>query len=257
MALYVVYGQRRSNNASDLLVSKLEELGESGTLYLGYPSFPLPDGTLTVDALLLNEAHGVVVFDFSDPDADREGSENRKSDTKSLLSTRLSSSRALRNKDATGIAIPINYVRLAAIAQPGKGSSDSDLCTLEGVLDRLATFAPITSEQLQQTSSAIEFVGTIKPSKRRQAKVQRSRGWIMNQIEAEVANLDKDQKWAAIELPDSPQRIRGLAGSGKNDCPSVESRVYACAESRLEYRGNVLDAIAVSAIPRAPAPLYL
>lgn len=37
----------------------------------------------------------------------------------------------------------------------------------------------------------------------------------MRTIEKEIANLDKWQQAAAIECPDGPQRIRGLAGSGK------------------------------------------
>ena len=42
-----------------------------------------------------------------------------------------------------------------------------------------------------------------------------SRGAIMKTIERHIANLDKWQKKAAFEVPDGPQRIRGLAGSGK------------------------------------------
>lgn len=44
---------------------------------------------------------------------------------------------------------------------------------------------------------------------------QNSRGGIIKALEAKIANLDQWQKKAAIESPDGPQRIRGLAGSGK------------------------------------------
>lgn len=37
----------------------------------------------------------------------------------------------------------------------------------------------------------------------------------MRHIEAAIANMDAWQKKAAIEFPEGPQRIRGLAGSGK------------------------------------------
>ena len=42
-----------------------------------------------------------------------------------------------------------------------------------------------------------------------------SKGSILKSLESEIANLDQWQKHAAIESPNGPQRIRGLAGSGK------------------------------------------
>jgi superfamily I DNA and RNA helicase len=42
-----------------------------------------------------------------------------------------------------------------------------------------------------------------------------TRGSILKRIEKGIANLDQWQKAAAIESPEGPQRIRGLAGSGK------------------------------------------
>jgi superfamily I DNA and RNA helicase len=64
--------------------------------------------------------------------------------------------------------------------------------------------------------AAIQRVTTIKPGKRR-GNVSRSgsRGAVLKDVERGIANLDRWQKRAAIETPDGPQRIRGLAGSGK------------------------------------------
>ena len=42
-----------------------------------------------------------------------------------------------------------------------------------------------------------------------------SRGSILKEIEKQLADLDRQQKSAAYETPSGPQRIRGLAGSGK------------------------------------------
>lgn len=56
----------------------------------------------------------------------------------------------------------------------------------------------------------------MKAAKRRTRVSQKdSHGAVIQQIEKEIANLDRWQKAAAIEMPDGPQRIRGLAGSGK------------------------------------------
>src|ERR1039457_965631 len=65
-------------------------------------------------------------------------------------------------------------------------------------------------------NAAIERVANIRPkSKRTIAQTPASKGSILKQIENQIANLDSWQKAAAIETPDGPQRIRGLAGSGK------------------------------------------
>ncbi len=57
---------------------------------------------------------------------------------------------------------------------------------------------------------------TIKPKKKRLNVVRKdSKGAILKEIEKEIANLDRRQKQGAIETPIGPQRIRGLAGSGK------------------------------------------
>ncbi len=64
--------------------------------------------------------------------------------------------------------------------------------------------------------AALQRVSTIKPAKKRSAVEQpSSRGARLKEIERNIANLDRWQKAAAIESPEGPQRIRGLAGSGK------------------------------------------
>jgi len=69
---------------------------------------------------------------------------------------------------------------------------------------------------MRAVQAALQRVTTIKPAKRRQTVTQpKSRGAILKEIEKGIANLDRWQKRAAIESPEGPQRIRGLAGSGK------------------------------------------
>lgn len=56
----------------------------------------------------------------------------------------------------------------------------------------------------------------LKPlKKRKKITTEHSLGYAIKSIEREISNLDKWQKKAAIETPDKPQRIRGLAGCGK------------------------------------------
>ena len=76
---------------------------------------------------------------------------------------------------------------------------------------------PSISEELERNlQAALQRVTTIKPAKKRNSVTKDdSRGAILKEIESGIANLDRWQKAAAIESPEGPQRIRGLAGSGK------------------------------------------
>ena len=63
---------------------------------------------------------------------------------------------------------------------------------------------------------SLQKIASIKPRKKREnVKNSGSKGDIIKKIEKEIANLDQWQKKAALEIVDGPQRIRGLAGSGK------------------------------------------
>ncbi|MGG3942601.1 hypothetical protein ABEV54_14320 [Peribacillus psychrosaccharolyticus] len=74
----------------------------------------------------------------------------------------------------------------------------------------------ITNTYLKALNASFQRVSTIKPAKKRASVTkQDSKGAVLKSIEKEIANLDRWQMGAAIESPEGPQRIRGLAGSGK------------------------------------------
>lgn len=87
---------------------------------------------------------------------------------------------------------------------------------MEQVPALLGELEPIGDELYRGVQASLQRVSTIKPTKKR-AGVKRgdSRGARLKEIEKGIANLDRWQKRAAIETPEGPQRIRGLAGSGK------------------------------------------
>ena len=60
--------------------------------------------------------------------------------------------------------------------------------------------------------SASKSVGNKAKKKKGKWKKEGSYGDIIKKIEKEIANLDEWQKKAAFEVPDGPQRIKGLAG---------------------------------------------
>jgi superfamily I DNA and RNA helicase len=89
-------------------------------------------------------------------------------------------------------------------------------CSIDEVANRVGGLPNLDDNDYRALQGALQRVSTIKPAKRR-ASVQKSqsRGATLKEIEKGISNLDSWQKRAAIESPDGPQRIRGLAGSGK------------------------------------------
>lgn len=76
---------------------------------------------------------------------------------------------------------------------------------------------PIPNELLNEMCAVIEGTkGIPKPKDRNITKEKQStKGGILEQLEKEIATFDEKQKIAALTQIDGPQRIRGLAGSGK------------------------------------------
>ncbi|MBK6013778.1 DEAD/DEAH box helicase [Streptomyces sp. MBT53] len=115
------------------------------------------------------------------------------------------------------LAVDINTVTVFAshVDSPPPGSEGVYL-GFEEVANWVADLPEIEPEIEHSLQAALQRVTTIKPTKKR-ASVQRetSRGAVLKEIERGIANLDRWQKTAAIETPTGPQRIRGLAGSGK------------------------------------------
>ncbi|WP_438404020.1 hypothetical protein, partial [Aeromonas veronii] len=88
----------------------------------------------------------------------------------------------------------------------------------------ISEFDPIDDDTYKQINATIQKTDVLKPNKKRgNVTRENSFGGTMKKIEKEIANLDSWQKKAAIESPDKPQRIRGLAGSGKTIILSMKA----------------------------------
>lgn len=125
----------------------------------------------------------------------------------------------MANPDLAGdddLAFKVNVITFALASDQDAHLVNSRVVDAAGVSAALAACVPFDSSYMRSINAAIERVANIRPkSKRPIAKTPESKGSILKRIETEIANLDSWQKAAAIETPDGPQRIRGLAGSGK------------------------------------------
>ena len=214
----IVVGTKTNPIATEQLVEELGRLDLGGTLYLGYPVLATPDEAVFVDALLVSEKQGLVIFHFpkDKPSDDTfwDEIEETQNDLYAAITQKLIGFKPLREgRDLAFKPVVLCYMSYEVPVPADKNDMVVTSDNLAAIVSRLQ---PISEQHFRALQSAIQRVSSIKPSKRR-ASVQKpdSKGAVLKYIEREIANLDTWQNHAAIETPDAPQCIRGLAGSGK------------------------------------------
>lgn len=218
MELEIVRGYITQITPTENLIAALQKIYKScednGTLYLGYPLSANSECKITVDALLVSEKKGVVAFLY--PKSFMEGDVLREEQDTLYYQMDYNFKKYNSLRRGRGLAFEPKVITWL----PASERIDSDPeymfaneCNLKSVLDEMDDLCydiyPVLCEALQKVSN-------IKPRKKRKnVKEEKSKGGIIKAIEKEIANLDRWQKKAALEIPEGPQRIRGLAGSGK------------------------------------------
>jgi superfamily I DNA and RNA helicase len=213
----VVYGAIALTPVQQELVTAVSATGVPGTLYLGYPILNSATGNVELDAMLVSQNTGVVAFDLScyarhlanGPDNDVLDRQDR---LYAAITSKLSEEpRLVRRRE-----LLIRPTIVSVSAEHDINEDDVVVSTLTGIGDLLGRLLGPVPELLPIVNSVLERTTTLRPKKARLAVSKAdSKGTKLKRIEEQIANLDASQKRAAIEVPNGPQRIRGLAGSGK------------------------------------------
>lgn len=218
--LDITYGDTKNSGIVAALVKALEATELTGDLFIGYPVLGSVDGRIEVDALLVTQQHGLVAIDlksasfhsFDDNNADQLIA--RQDDIYVSLENKLKAYSSLRA--GRHLAFDINVVSVLPDVQGDHERDGHYIATADSLVEIIDDFDGIDTDLHKALNAALQHTATIRPKKRRAQVAQPdSRGATMRHIEAAIANMDAWQKKAAIEFPEGPQRIRGLAGSGK------------------------------------------
>lgn len=214
--IHIVNGEKRHSAGVTSFQKILEEINESysGTAYYGFALSEIDNEKVLVDVLLVTEEKGLIAINFGSSDLEED--RNHVDRIYILIRSLLEKNKRLRDRKdlAVGIEV-INYVATKD-AIPAESEGSEYICE-EDFLDYLEnTIDPFEKKYFEALNEALDKVVSAKPKKLRKS-VSRSTsfGAKIKEIELEVANMDRWQRTAAYEIPDSPQRIRGLAGSGK------------------------------------------
>lgn len=219
--LDIVFGENAGTIPAQSLQAELQNLGVSGTLYLGYPVLSTADGKVFVDALLVSETHGLVAFDLSSSIQGARPNETeiaeiaeRQNQIYASIYNKLNTYSSLRQ--GRSLAVEVGVVTYHTGLSDTIIEGDLVATPPSGLPTVVGRFAPVPPHILRALNAAVQRVSTLRPLNKRE-NVQRpdSRGAILKRIEREIANLENWQNKGAIEYANGPQRIRGLAGSGK------------------------------------------
>lgn len=222
MTIEIVQGISRKPVASQDLVQIMSSQQElSGQLFIGYPVIATPDGPHWIDALLVLQNKGIVIFDLIDRENEGHYGQ-RQDDSANRLEARLRVHSELM--EGRSLRVPIHTIsffpgpaNVAPHAEEGYLLADASSLLQELRKLEWNGWDHKTNENVVDiTLSAIQNISTIRKSgARRNIKQENSRGKKLKFLEDSIATLDSRQSRAVIETVEGVQRIRGLAGSGK------------------------------------------
>jgi len=222
LALHVVHGGSRHRAQADRLAAVLQDIVVDGTVYLGYPVFTSVDRDqrIEVDALLISKAHGLVAFRLSDDEPSGAPDWEEVVDDQDQMYTALLGYLSRHDALRRGRNLAFTPHTATLFANEPAGGPDPTPETFFGAVDKVGdwieTLPALQNSVETNLQAALERITNIKPLKKRASVADSSsKGGKLKEIERQIANLDRWQRSAAIETPDGPQRIRGLAGSGK------------------------------------------
>ncbi|MFD8047675.1 DEAD/DEAH box helicase [Streptomyces chartreusis] len=219
MPLEVVYGESRDRATASRLAEMLKPHVDNGTIYLGYPVLTTADDRVEVDALLVSRDHGLVAFLLADGQPESSEDWDKFTASQDRLYAVLDSTLSKHDSLRRGRRLDLDINTATVFADPIEGPPYETEGTYKSIeeIAQWVSQLPAVDEQIERSlQAALQRVTNIKPAKKRvSVRQESSRGAVLKEIERGIANLDRWQKAAAIETPEGPQRIRGLAGSGK------------------------------------------
>jgi len=234
MDINILSEEYYEDTVSKRLVAKIKQHAEDNDkfedaiLYYHYPLFRELDEDLKYPSLMLiSPYHGIIIFQCSDLSRlNTNKANNLDSEVSHIFSLIYSKLIKSKNKELkiNRMQLAVNLETVLFLPNLNKKSKnmemESKMLSSEPEITNLLD--DLEGEKLSQV--AINEIltilegskGIIKPKERNlNEEMENTKAFLINKLETEIANFDKKQKYAALSQLEGPQRIRGLAGSGK------------------------------------------
>lgn len=211
----------------DLIENNDDVLGlKECHVYYKFPLYKENDDVISARMIVVSRNHGVIVISPTGANNMNVESSLRQIDYEldvvfGHLHARLTKNKSLR-RDKKSLLFNLDPLIFA----PGVVNNNfDDITDVKIVADKnqLISFfkeleiQPLSEYIVREICAVIEGAkGLIVPKARETRNLPaQSRASQVNELEAEIASFDRDQKKGYMEVFEGPQRIRGLAGSGK------------------------------------------
>lgn len=226
----------KTDTRAQSLITRLIELERplgivEGVIYYDYPLFRDTDNVLyRTKVMLASRSHGILIFGVGDLD-DRSYSTERVAalddelaQLHSIIFGKLLKSRRLRRSVGELSVRVRSLLFLPDLVRSDRIEAEKlesevlvSLRPLEDKLSEARQSTLLQQDAWEELRSIIEGArGILRPRERDLSQSgDGGKAALLRSLEAEVANFDANQRRAAIAIVDGPQRIRGLAGSGK------------------------------------------
>lgn len=205
-----VYGVQKNELAVNSLKKIFLKLKNeyTGTVYWGFALSELDNERVIADVLVVTKEKGVLAINFTKGNQALDIEQN----DRILISLRSLFERNQKLRNRTNLVIQVHVVTYC-IDNAVQADDYVDESSFIEYYKRIDDFQEKYFEALNES---LDKIVSAKPKKlRRNVQQEGSLGAVIKKIEQQIANMDEWQKAAAYEIPDKPQRIRGLAGSGK------------------------------------------
>ncbi|WP_322923101.1 DEAD/DEAH box helicase [Paenibacillus campi] len=213
--LHAINGEKKNIAAVQSFQILFQELSSKyeGTIYYGFALSEIDNSRIIVDVLIVTKEKGILALNFSSGDAQQDI--NNVDRIYVLMRSLLEKNSRLRERRE--LAIPINIINYVINSNDIPHGYEEEYVTQKQFMSFFENkLTPFNSKYFEALNESLDKVVSAKPKKsRNNIQNMSSLGAKIKEIELELANMDRWQRQAAYELPRKPQRIRGLAGSGK------------------------------------------
>ena len=219
---YVVNEQEiQKEPLSNLLYKKLSAVVDDEEAFLYY-RFLFEGGDTAADRveaklLLLSPKYGIYVFETESNGAINSDVENRMDVLYEEMTNRMIRFSELKARRGHA-KYEIHTILVGKVSLEENQDNQLRRCQVEDIPELLMVTRPakpIPSDDFNTIRAALSGSAGVKQKKERGSQREDSMGGILTDIENHLASFDIDQTQAYDIDVDLPQRIRGLAGSGK------------------------------------------
>ncbi|MFK4447141.1 superfamily I DNA and RNA helicase [Caballeronia udeis] len=216
----------KSDPVGRLLIDDLQRNAEAlrlenAVLYYDFPLFRDYEEELYQPAVfILHPEKGAVVVSVPDTAFDIAKQDYLLDEFHNLLFAKLLASRRLRSgKNALKLNITSILFLPHDFGVENYSGENIAVGSLDGLRAAIASIEirPLANDDFLEARSVIEGVKALSKAPARETDLDDSKpkALVLRKLEDEIANFDAHQRRAALTVALGPQRIRGLAGSGK------------------------------------------